>query len=439
MGLFLSNRARVGGVKGSPRDRSRWLLLLLVLTLIFLPPAWLSKSAISAEIASAQWPYVKAKSAASAQNAPKKPLLVPRGEYVGDKACARCHEEMVESYDKTAHHLTSQIADKYTTLGTFGPGENIMRTSNPNLQFLMEAKDDKFFETAVWGTPPNEKRRTHSLDLVIGSGRQGQSYLYWDDDQLFGLPVGYSTIMHRWINGPGYVDGTANFDRGIIPRCLECHAGYFESKFPSAESNVYNTANFVLGISCERCHGPGRGHVQAHEHGSAANATPEAGRAIVNPAKLPAERRAEICRQCHAGHGTPETLPAFSYVPGQPLGNYINLADSNKEADVHAHQGDLLAKSKCFQASPDMTCSTCHDIHKPEPDLSAISRRCLGCHKVEMTETHSKVGDPLTSNCVDCHMPVLASKVVSLDIDRRQIPARFRTHWIRIYTDEERK
>jgi hypothetical protein len=36
-------------------------------------------------------------------------------------------------------------------------------------------------------------------------------------------------------------------------------------------------------------------------------------------------------------------------------------------------------------------------------------------------------------------MPVLASKVVSLDIDRKQIPARFRTHWIRIYTDEERK
>jgi hypothetical protein len=107
--------------------------------------------------------------------------------------------------------------------------------------------------------------------------------------------------------------------------------------------------------------------------------------------------------------------------------------------DVHAHQGDLLARSKCFQASPDMTCSTCHDIHKPEPDLAAISQRCLGCHKVEMTDTHSKVGGALTGNCVDCHMPVLASKVVSLDIDGKQIPARFRTHWIRIYSEEEKK
>ena len=386
-----------------------------------------------------QMPSAEAQSA-SARYAPKEPLLVPRSDYVGDEACTRCHEGKAESYDKTAHHLTSQLANKNTILGTFGPGENIMRTSNPDLHFRMEAKDDKFFETAVWGTPPNEKTRTHSLDLVIGSGQQGQSYLYWDDDQLFGLPVGYSTIMHRWINGPGYVDGTAKFDRGIIPRCLECHAAYFESKFPSAFSNVYNTANFVLGISCERCHGPGRGHVQAQENSTAAKATRAAGSAIVSPAKLSSQRRAEICGQCHGGHGAPEALPAFSYVPGQPLANYINLAVSSKEVvDVHGHQVELLARSKCFQASPDMTCSTCHDIHKSESNLAVLSQRCLGCHKVEMTDTHSKVGSGLTSNCVDCHMPVLASKMVSLDIDGKQIPARFRTHWIRIYSEEERK
>jgi hypothetical protein len=115
----------------------------------------------------AQTASAKAQSAASARNAPKKPLLVPRSEYVGDEACARCHEDKAESYDKTAHHLTSQLANKNTILGTFGSGENIMRTSNANLHFRMEAKDDKFFETAVWGTPPNEKTRTHSLDLVM--------------------------------------------------------------------------------------------------------------------------------------------------------------------------------------------------------------------------------------------------------------------------------
>lgn len=373
----------------------------------------------------------------SAQNAPKKPLLIPRTEYVGDDACARCHADKTESYNKTAHHLTSRIPNRESVLGTFDSGENIMQTSNPNLQFRMEAKEGKFFETAVFGTPPDQKTRTHSLDLVIGSGRQGQSYLYWDDDQLFGLPVGYSTVMHRWINGPGYIDGTARFDRGIIPRCLECHAAYFESKFPSADSNVYNTTNFVLGISCERCHGPGRKHVEAQEHGTVKGAQ-AVGTSIVNPAKLPRQRRAEVCGQCHGGHGEPEDLPAFSYVPGQPLANYINLTDLSKEVDVHGRQGKLLAKSRCFQMSAEMTCSTCHDIHKPEPTLTEISQRCLGCHKPEMTATHSKVGSALTSNCVDCHMPVLASKAVWLDIDGKHVAAKFRTHWIRVYSEEER-
>lgn len=373
-------------------------------------------------------------SSALAQNAPKKALLVPRSDYMGDEACAQCHADKAKSYNQTAHHLTSRLPSKESVLGTFGPGENTMQTSNPNLQFRMEATNGKFLETAVFGTTPDQKMRTHSLDLVIGSGRQGQSYLYWDDDQLLGLPVGYSTTMHRWINGPGYVDGTARFDRGIIPRCLECHAAYFESKFPSADSNVYNTANFVLGISCERCHGPGRKHVQAQERGAAKGQD-----SIVNPAKLSSQRRAEVCGQCHGGHGQPEDLPAFSYIPGQPLGNYINLTDSNQAVDVHGRQGTLLARSKCFQASSDMTCSTCHDIHKPEPSLAEISQRCLGCHKSDMTETHSKVGSVITSNCVDCHMPVLASKVVWLDIDGKHVPARFRTHWIKVYTEDERK
>jgi hypothetical protein len=371
----------------------------------------------------------------------KKPLLVPRSEYAGDDACGKCHQDKLESYNKTAHHLTSQLANKETILGTFNPGANIMRTSNPDLYFRMDARDDGFFQTAVLGSPPNEKTRTHRLDLVVGSGGKGQSYLYWDDDQLFGLPVGYSTLLRRWINGPGYVDGTAKFDRGIIPRCLECHATYFASKFPSANSNVYDTKNFVLGISCERCHGPGRGHVESFANKSATSTRrAPARRPIVNPAKLQPQRRAETCGQCHGGHGAPEALPAFSFVPGQPLGNYINLAASGPAADVdvHGQQGKLLAKSRCFQASADMTCSSCHDIHKPEPDLAALSQRCLSCHKVEPSATHAALGNSIVNNCVDCHMPILDSKVVSLDIDGKQVPARFRTHWIRIYFEAER-
>jgi len=38
------------------------------------------------------------------------------------------------------------------------------------------------------------------MDIVIGSGVRGQSYLYWHGDQLYELPVSYWSDGSRWIN-----------------------------------------------------------------------------------------------------------------------------------------------------------------------------------------------------------------------------------------------
>jgi len=359
-----------------------------------------------------------------------------RSDYVGDAACAGCHQEIVASHNKTAHHLTSQPANKDTILGSFSPNGNIMQTRNPNLRFRMDSKDDQFFQTAIWGTPPDERTHTQRFDLVIGSGRNGQTYLFWDESQLFQLPVGYSTLVGRWINGPGYKNGSASFDRGIIPRCLECHAGYFESQISDPNSNFYDTKTFVLGISCERCHGPGRIHAQKQANGNASSSP-----AIVNPAKLSRKLQADICAQCHAGPGEREILPAFSYRPGEPLEKYIDLGsdDSVKEIDVHGKQVKLLMKSKCFQSSPEMTCSTCHNVHQPEPDLATLSQRCMSCHPLQATGEHSKMASTARKNCIDCHMPVLETKAIELDVNGKIVRPRLRTHWIRIYSENERQ
>ncbi|HMI51940.1 MAG TPA: multiheme c-type cytochrome [Candidatus Saccharimonadales bacterium] len=374
-------------------------------------------------------------------SATAKVLLAARADYVGDVACANCHAESVASYHRTAHFLTSQVANKQSVKGTFAPGTNTMTTTNPNLSFEMDAKGNGYFETAIFTDPlqaTGARTRTERLDLVIGSGGKGQSYLFWKDDELFQLPVGYSTVLHKWINGPGYVDGTAKFDRTVIPRCLECHATYFASEVPGPDFNLYDRRNYVLGISCERCHGPGRRHVESQgKKVDGAAAEPS----IVNPAKLNAARKSDLCIQCHGGQGERELLPAFSYVPGQPLEKYIDLgaADPAADVDVHGKQGKLLAKSKCFQSSTDMTCSTCHNVHKPEPDLAAMSQHCLSCHQTKATPTHLAAGNSITSNCIDCHMPTLESKVVNLDVDGKKVKQRFRTHWIRIYTESERQ
>jgi cytochrome c553 len=227
-----------------------------------------------------------------------------------------------------------------------------------------------FFQTAVWGTPPNTWSRTERFDLVIVSGGKGQSDLFWNEDELFQLPVGYSTVLGQWINGPAYRDGTANFTRPIIPRCLECHAAYFKAFEPLPSGNRYDKTNFVLGISCERCHGPGREHVAPYSSKTRARSDP----AIVNPAKLSQDRQFEVCSQCHGGQGVREFAPAFSFVPGQPLENYIDLGPvDSSDIDVHGKQVVFLKKSRCFQASSNMSCATCHDVHETARSLTAIT------------------------------------------------------------------
>jgi hypothetical protein len=403
----------------------------------------------------------------SAHSSARKPKLVARTEYVGDAACAACHQDITANYNKTAHHLTSQPANPNTVIGDFQPGANTMTTANPNLTFRMDRKGDEFLQTAIWGSPEaaakapaadftsqppqsapsspdaSARTRTHTerIELLIGSGGKGQNYLFWRNDGLFQMPVAYSTILHHWINSPGYRDGTANFDRPIVPRCLECHAGYFDSTFPGISSNLYDTRNFVLGITCERCHGPARKHVAAYQQSVSASTASAVSSTIVNPAKLSAARRADICTQCHAGAGVRDILPEFSYVAGQPLEQYIDLGPREEAigVDVHGKQGKLLMKSRCYQVSGTMECSTCHDVHKKEPSLAAMAQRCLACHKVEPSPTHDAIGASITQNCIDCHMPALESKVVRVDVNGKLSYPRFRTHWIKIYSESERQ
>src|ERR1700678_1147277 len=295
-----------------------------------------------------------------------------RENYVGDKACGSCHQEKVNAFHQTAHYLTSRVPNGDSILGKFAPGANTLKTSNPDLFFRMDEKEDGFFQTAGQGIAPYITERTEKIALVVGSGGKGQTYLFWTGDQLFQLPVSYWTEL-GWVNSPGYRDGIVNFDRPIIPRCLECHATYFQSIPPPP--NRYSKAGFVLGITCEKCHGPGREHVQRES----SKVSGSADSAILNPAKFSRDRQIDLCSWCHAGLGV-ALAGSFSYRPGEPIDQSIELPqpDPSAKVDVHGSQVELLEKSRCFQSSA-MACLTCHDVHTVQHDLSMFSQRCLSC------------------------------------------------------------
>ena len=348
-------------------------------------------------------------------------------DYAADEKCLSCHQDK-KPYLGTAHNLTSKLATKDSIAGQFREGENTLKTSNPDLSYKMEATKDGFFQMAVLGTPPDTATFSRRFDFVIGSGRKGQTYLYWaEENRLCELPVSYWTELGKWVNSPGYPDGELNFGRPVPARCLECHATSFEP-IPGTV-NRFDKTNFILGISCGKCHGPGREHVELR----LARAAPSPGPEIVNPTKLARAREIEVCAVCHGGLGV-QTAPAFSFVPGKPLQDYLQLRPPGPDeaVDVHGNQIALLERSRCFQAST-MTCSTCHDVHLPQRDAPAYSTTCLTCHKVESCGMHAKMGRKIADNCVDCHMPKLTSNVIVSVVEGRKVQPQVRTHWIKVY------
>jgi Cytochrome c554 and c-prime len=373
----------------------------------------------------------------------KQPVGMREG-YAGDSECKSCHSQTSLTFSRTAHHLTSAIPMGYAVLGSFAEGSNELRVSDTDgpgprttVTYKMQKNASGYYVSAVSGSASHITKRTERIGIVIGSGVRGQSYLYWRGDELYELPISYWADGKQWIISPGFSNGPPVFDRPASPRCLECHVTYLEPLSPDPADNRYERATLVAGISCEVCHGPGARHVALHRRGGATTFKDEA---ITNPAHSSRDRQVDMCALCH--NGAQQTLlgEAFSYKPGQPLSEYLraNPADDLLRPDVHANQVGLLKRSRCYLNSPQMSCSTCHEVHAPELAAAFYSPRCLTCHRVESCGMEKKLGAKIADNCVDCHMPVLQTNAIVSQTGNKVIRTQMRTHWIKVYAATEK-
>jgi hypothetical protein len=289
--------------------------------------------------------------------------------------CAPCHPNISASFVHTAHANASRPASAQSILGSFDSPANLLFTRLPGVFFRMERRADGFYQTGV----ADGRSQTEKFDIVIGSGRRGQSYLFWRDGLLFQLPVSFHSGSKRWINSPGYEDGKVHFGRAIPPQCLDCHATKFSLE-QSGGAPRYSS-DYSLGIQCAKCHGDPVRHDQ-----------------LLRPSGI------TLCARCHAG-----------------------LQDEKPpEPDVHGNQVGLLKASRCFQRSGWMSCATCHNLHRVERDPVALSARCGACHKPDAcpTVTAGKTQNA-SSRCVECHMPLQPSKLIAVQS--------YRTHRIAVY------
>lgn len=367
---------------------------------------------------------------------PIVPIAVhPNGmEYIHTNTCMECHKEIVENHQETAHWLTSSIASEKTIKGSFANGKNSF-SLNEQISFRMVKTDSGFFQE------PFSTRSDHSfysapMDMVIGSGTKGQSYLLWDEDALFQLQASYFTPTDSWINSPGYPAQLLKA-RPVPGRCLECHATYID-QVDQHYNNRFDKTSLVIGIDCIRCHGDVKNHVAYHRK-KPFDTVPKF---VMSYKNLDRTQRLDACALCHSGLRQVRKKDNFSFMPGDKL-DAFSLPDYDESGlpnlDVHGNQYGLLKASECFKKSETMDCVTCHNPHKTERGRTQLfNSKCLSCHKDQTT--HHLSNGTLNINytdCINCHMPLQASNVMKIQISHDSLVAvKVRSHLIKIYESD---
>jgi hypothetical protein len=240
----------------------------------------------------------------------------------------------------------------------------------------------------------------------------GQTFIYEQDDAFFESHVSFFAKSEALDITPGQspaVPESVSLAAGRVMRLQEVRQCFGCHTTASTAKNQFDPSKAILGVNCEACHGAGARHV------AAANAkTEKRGSGLIfNPENLSRVDSVDFCGACHR---TWQDVVSAS-ANAAPLVN-VRFAPYR------------LENSKCWdKGDARITCTGCHDPHKPlVHDLASYDANCLQCHVPSATEKRTAMRPgaacPVaTKNCVSCHMPKVSPPALH---------STFTDHWIRI-------
>jgi hypothetical protein len=318
-------------------------------------------------------------------------LFDSTADFAGSQACAQCHQQIFSTQRVTPMARTLTPADGNTVLSEHPELAFVHR----QYQFRISTANGK----STYSVNDGKEKISALLAWAFGLGHVGQSYLYerngaWYEARSTYFPTinGIDFTPTRALESPrGVAEAIARpLGSEEMRRCFQCHATAVTTQ-PITEQK-----QFVNGVSCEACHGPGAKHVAARRaekmlQGEVSGAGGE--EFIYNARKLSPPDSVDFCGACHATWWDVH-LTAVKGVPSV------------------RSQAYRLQNSKCWgSGDPRITCIACHDPHEQlERRSEMYDPKCLACHVngkgSAVTPTHPGKPCPVaTSRCSSCHMP----------------------------------
>ncbi len=356
----------------------------------------------------------------------------PEVSYVGDAACAGCHPDVDRTYHAHPMGRSAAWVSQARPLERYDAAANDPARVD-GFTLRAEKAGDRLRHVVTTTGPDGRPLPPYEvpIDLEIGSGTRGRSYLSVQHGAVWQSPLSWFTHAARWDLAPG-VDPGLRGRRPVTADCLFCHTDRVEPV--KGAVNRFHEPLFPAhpSIGCERCHGPGGLHVAERRAGEPAGPVDHS---IVNPKHLDPDLRAAVCQQCHL-QGEVRVVRRgrnpFEFRPGLPLEQFVaafvprpDLADALRSVS----QFEQLGQSRCFTASGGkLDCTSCHDPHE-QPAAEAADQfyrgRCLTCHGSKGCSLPAAERKAKADNCAACHMPKAGSaNIAHAAVTDHRIPRR---------------
>ncbi|HWE38533.1 MAG TPA: multiheme c-type cytochrome [Isosphaeraceae bacterium] len=326
----------------------------------------------------------------SGQAAPADPTL---SLYVGAASCRECHPGEAATFARHGHNRTFRPAARRTELARWMDGQTIADPEKPGVTWSYSSRDGELAaDRAESGKKEHER---FVIELAFGSGYHATSFLTLTDRD----PHRPRALEHRmtYYAHPKRLDLTPGHTVAESPgpevtpvgrvvgvtdtlKCFRCHCTLTSRR----DRDRLDLDDLMPNVSCERCHGPGRRHIEAARR----DAPDEELVMPLGPGRTTAD---EQLRRCGACHRHPATEPADTIRPDN--------------IEIIRFQPVGLMQSKCYnRAGGRLSCTTCHDPHaRPESEASFYEGKCLECHAGGSSASPRCPVAP-KSGCIDCHM-----------------------------------